>query len=98
MALSAHEVDTAFADLMCADPQWLAEEFDALIAASFGEPPSAPPPAPPCVPHGPGAPSHEPWSPLVARPVTAVWPAPRPGLGQPRSPPVPEPRWTQLLD
>ena len=41
MGLSTREADVAFADLICSDPQWLDAEFDALIAASFGEPPGA---------------------------------------------------------
>lgn len=50
MDLATRDADTAFAELICADAQWLREEFDALIAASFGQPPAAPPPAPPRVP------------------------------------------------
>ena len=50
MDLTTRDVDTVFAELICADPQWLREEFDALIAASFSQPPAAPPPAPPRVP------------------------------------------------
>jgi hypothetical protein len=42
-----------FAELICADDQWLREEFDALIAASYGRPPALPgPPAPPHTPPG----------------------------------------------
>jgi hypothetical protein len=54
MELAAPEADTAFAELICADAQWLREEFDALISASFSQPPAAPPPAPPRVPPFPG--------------------------------------------
>jgi len=50
MGLAAREVDAEFADLVLADPEWLREEFDQLIAASFSRPPAAPPPAPPGVP------------------------------------------------
>ncbi len=50
MDLATRDADTAFAELICADAQWLREEFDALIAASFSQPPAAPPPAPPRVP------------------------------------------------
>jgi hypothetical protein len=50
MDLATRDADTAFAELICADAQWLREEFDALISASFGQPPAAPPPAPPRVP------------------------------------------------
>jgi hypothetical protein len=34
MDLDTRELDTAFADVICADPQWLREEFDELISAS----------------------------------------------------------------
>ena len=50
MDLATRDADTAFAELICADAQSLREEFDALIAASFSQPPAAPPPAPPRVP------------------------------------------------
>ena len=39
MDLATCNTDTAFAELIYADAQWLREEFDALIAASFGQPP-----------------------------------------------------------
>ncbi|XVQ07473.1 hypothetical protein ACQP1W_33405 [Spirillospora sp. CA-255316] len=46
-----------FAELICADEQWLREEFDALITAGFGAPPARfGPPAPPTVP-----PDGRPW-------------------------------------
>ena len=50
MDLATRDADAMFAELICADAQWLREEFDALIAASFRQPPAAPPPAPPRVP------------------------------------------------
>jgi hypothetical protein len=50
MDLALYETETAFADLICADPEWLRDEFDALVSASFGQPPAPPPPAPPQVP------------------------------------------------
>ena len=50
MDLATRDANAAFAELICADAQWLREEFDALIEASFGQPPAAPPPAPPRVP------------------------------------------------
>jgi hypothetical protein len=50
MDVRTREAGLGFADLICADAQWLRQEFDALIAASFGQPPAAPPPAPPRVP------------------------------------------------
>ena len=49
--LTTREADAKFAELICADPQWLRAEFDALIAAGFGAPPAWPQlPAPPRVP------------------------------------------------
>jgi hypothetical protein len=58
-----------FAELICADEQWLREEFDALIAANY--PPGPPPPAPPCT------------SPLPSRrPATATCRAAGPGRPQ----------------
>jgi hypothetical protein len=66
MNLATRATDTAFAELICADAQWLREEFDALIAASFGQPPAAPPPAPPRVP------------PRRRPPVPPRWRQPRP--------------------
>ena len=39
MDLATRDVDTAFADLICHDPQWLAAEFDELVSANFSEPP-----------------------------------------------------------
>jgi hypothetical protein len=51
------QVRAKFAELICADPDWLAAEFESLVAASYGAPPAWPsPPAPPHVPP-PGAPS-----------------------------------------
>jgi len=88
MTVSTREADAAFADLICADPQWLDAEFDALIAASFGEPPAQPPPAPPRVPPGPGStppPSPDPASGPAA---TASPAAAGPGHGRQRSPPA----------
>jgi hypothetical protein len=50
MDLATYEAETAFADLISADSEWLRDEFDALVSASFGQPPAPPPPAPPQVP------------------------------------------------
>jgi hypothetical protein len=87
MGLRAREADVSFADLICADPQWLDAEFDALISASFSEPPAPPRPAPPWVPPRPGFPCR----PLPRRPcpglVTVIPPAIRPDPGRQRSPP-----------
>jgi hypothetical protein len=65
MDLTTCDADTAFAELIYADAQWLREEFDALIAASFGQPPAAPP-APPRVP------------PHRRRPAPSRWRQPQP--------------------
>ena len=70
MDLDTRDADTAFAELICADAQWLREEFDALIAASFSQPPAAPPPAPPRVP--------PPCGRTGPRAVTGCGPVPRP--------------------
>lgn len=87
MALSTREADATFADLICADPQWLDIEFDALVAASFGRPPVPPPPAPPRVPPSPGI-----QRPLSRRPSSGpagdAFPSIGPGLHRQRSPPV----------
>ena len=56
MTLSTREAGAAFADVVYADQQWVDAEFDALISASFSEPPAPPPPAPPRVPPRPGTP------------------------------------------
>ena len=76
MTVSTREADAAFADLICADPQWLDAEFDALIAASFGQPPAQPPPAPPRVPPSPGS-----------TPPPSRGPASGPAPPRPRPPP-----------
>ena len=88
MDLATCDADTAFAELIYADAQWLREEFDALIAASFGQPPAAPPPAPPRVPphRRPPAPPH--WrQPQPHPPATSVLIA-VPGQRRQRSPPA----------
>jgi hypothetical protein len=51
--LTTRDADARFAELICADPELLRNEFSALIAASFGAPPAWPrPPAPPTFPSG----------------------------------------------
>jgi len=88
MDLVTRDADAMFAELICADAQWLREEFDALIAASFRQPPAAPPPAPPRVPprrpHSgpPGQHRPRPYTPAMTVSVTA------PGQRRQRSPPV----------
>jgi hypothetical protein len=91
MNLATREADAAFADLICADPQWLDAEFDALIAASFSEPPGSPPPAPPRVPPRPGStppPSHRP---APGRATATELPASGTKHGRQRSPPAHQP-------
>jgi hypothetical protein len=87
MNLATREADT-FVDVICADPQWVREEFDALISASFGEPPAPPPPAPPRVPPG-GGPRFPPSRPRsVALPPAGTGTPARPGHRRQRSPPA----------
>jgi hypothetical protein len=78
MDLVTRDADTVFAELICADAQWLREEFDALISASFGQPPAAPPPAPPRVPPPRGHTSpgrqHLPWHHFPAVPYRVAGP------------------------
>jgi hypothetical protein len=88
MDLATHDADAMFAELICADAQWLREEFDALIAASFRQPPAAPPPAPPRVPprrpHA-GPPGQHRLQPCPTAMIVAVT---APGQRRQRSPPV----------
>jgi hypothetical protein len=87
MDLSTREADAAFADLICADPQWLDAEFDALVSASFSEPPP-PPPAPPRVPPRRGTP-RPPSRRQAPGPATAkAAPATASEYGRQRSPPA----------
>ena len=91
MDLATRDANAAFAELICADAQWLREEFDALIAASFSQPPAAPPPAPPRIPppHGragpPGRHRLRPEAPASTSPLTP------PGQRRQRSPPASPP-------
>ena len=78
MTLSTREAGVAFADVVYADQQWVDAEFDALISASFSEPPAPPPPAPPRVPPQPGSPS-PPSSAASVRPGRCHLPGHRPG-------------------
>ena len=87
MDLSTREADAAFADLICADPQWLDAEFDALVSASFSEPPG-PPPAPPRVPPRPGTPRPPSWRPAPGLAVATTVLATGPEYGRQRSPPA----------
>ena len=87
MGLSTRETGESFADLICADPQWLDAEFDALISASFSEPPAPPRPAPPRVPPRPGYPCQPSRRPAPGL-VTVTPPVTRPDLSRERSPPA----------
>jgi hypothetical protein len=88
MDLATRAADTAFADLICDDPQWLREEFDALIAACFGCPPAPPPAAPPRIPprRGPRYPPSEPWT--GQPPECGAGPHTEHGHNRQRSPPA----------
>jgi hypothetical protein len=88
MDLATCDVDTAFSELVYADAQWLREEFEALIAASFGQPPAAPPPAPPRVPPRRRPPAPPRWrQPQPIPPVTTGLRT-APGHRRQRSPPA----------
>ena len=41
---TTHEAGGTFAELICADPQWLDAEFSALMTANFTAPPAWPRP------------------------------------------------------
>jgi hypothetical protein len=88
MKPGTRETDTVFAELIYADAQWLREEFDALIAASFGEPPAAPPPAPPRLPPHRHRPASERWDRAQLSPMTIAHPVITPGHRRQRSPPA----------
>jgi len=85
MALSTREA--VFADLIFDDPQWLDAEFDALISASFSEPPAPSRPAPPRVPPHPGRPTPSSRTPPPGL-AAVTFPAAGPGSGRQRSPPA----------
>jgi hypothetical protein len=87
MTLTTREAGAAFADVVYADQQWVDAEFDALISASFSEPPAPPPPAPPRVPPRPGIPP-PPSRHLGRVPAVITAPATGPGHGRQRSPPA----------
>ena len=90
MTLYTREAGAAFADLICDDPQWLDAEFDALVSASFGEPPAPPPAAPPRVPPRPGIPCPPSRRPGPG-PAVLTSPATGPDHGRQRSPPAHSP-------
>jgi hypothetical protein len=89
--MTTHEAGAKFAELICADPQWLDQEFSALMAVNFTAPPAWPrPPAPPTFPPGGRSGDTPPGQPV---PPGRIWPAmtARPkwqGPGHQRSPPL----------
>ena len=87
MTVSTRESGAAFADVVYADQQWVDAEFDALISASFSEPPAPPPPAPPRVPPRPGTPCPPSRRPAPG-PAACTFPATGPDHGRQRSPPA----------
>jgi hypothetical protein len=87
MTVSTREAGAAFADVVYADQQWVDAEFDALISASFSEPPAPPPPAPPRVPPRPGIPCPPSRRPAPG-PAACTFPATGPDCGRQRSPPA----------
>jgi hypothetical protein len=87
MTFSTREAGAAFADVVYADQQWVDAEFDALISASFSEPPAPPPSAPPRVPPQPGNPS-PPSRQLPSGPAAVTYPPTGPDHGRQRSPPA----------
>jgi hypothetical protein len=87
MTLTTREAGAAFADVVYADQQWVDAEFDALISASFSEPPAPPPPAPPRIPPHPGIPPPPSRRPPLAQ-AAMTYPAIGPGHGRQRSPPA----------
>ncbi|HEX6470424.1 MAG TPA: hypothetical protein VF069_15110 [Streptosporangiaceae bacterium] len=67
---ATRRVHETFAELICADPDLLDAEFEALVAAAYGAPPGWPsPPAPPFVPplDAPGDHPAGPAGPVAAR-------------------------------
>jgi hypothetical protein len=89
--MTTHEAGDKFAELICADPQWLDEEFSALMAANFTAPPAWPrPPAPPTFPPAGRprpAPPGQPTRPGCIGLALAGAAPRRRGAGRQRSPP-----------
>lgn len=80
---TADAIDDTFITLVCQDEDLLRSEFDALIAASWQEPPSPPPAAPQPADRPPGWPAAPPGEP---RSLTGRRPAGT-GVRNQRSPP-----------
>ena len=90
MTISTREAGATFADVVYADQQWVDAEFDALISASFCEPPAPPPPAPPRVPPRPGTPFPPSRRPAFG-PAAAAFPVTGLDHGRQHSPPARSP-------
>ena len=97
MYLATRAAHAAFADLAYADREWLAAEFDALISASFSEPPAPPRAAPPQVPPRPGTP-RRPYAQVVPGPDLGAFATIGLGYHRQRSPPGQPPRGRASTD
>ena len=80
LADSATERDT-FLAVVYADADWLRAEFDAIVAASWEEPPSRPEPCGRAGPSGPDAPRHPDRPVPIGRSPAAAAAPPRPPPG-----------------
>ncbi|MEU4245392.1 hypothetical protein [Actinoplanes sp. NPDC026619] len=80
-----HGFDEAFTDLVTAEPDWVRDEFDALIGANFTEPPDPPPPPAPSTGQ-PEPPSSPPGS-GQTRPAATTDQVPADPVTTQRSPP-----------
>jgi hypothetical protein len=77
--------DEAFTELISGDPDLVRAEFDALIGASFDEPPT--PPAPPAPSAAQPTPPHPKPEPTAARPTRSAEHQPDAASTNPRPPP-----------
>src|SRR5690349_16418035 len=84
----ARDTETAFADVVYADQDWVDAEFAELVAASLGGPPAPAPPAPPRVPPRPGTPPPPPSRRPALGPAVFLFPPAESAHGRQRSPPA----------
>jgi hypothetical protein len=83
----AGTIDDAFLDIICQDEELLRAEFDALVAASWDEPP--PPPRPPAVPRPADNPAPQPATrTTTAQEIPSRSHHPAPAGRRQRSPPA----------